>query len=144
VPHLYDFIAGLLDWDPVNRTGDETIKQQPYFDTADWELVGRGRMPSPLVSVLEKADANTQQERQSRADVADKLSSEIARALANSQKDSELAAAADEGDIVDNKRAEELAEKDNLMHVDEWEFVSEHALAREYVMSAATDLVSSL
>lgn len=144
VPFLYDFLAGLLDWDPASRTSGDTIKQQTYFDPADWELVGRGRMQSPMVSVLVKQDANTREQRQSRAAVADKLSSEIARSLASSQKDSELAAAADDGDLVDDTRAEELAEKANLMHVDNWEFVSEHALAREYVMSAATDLVSSL
>ena len=33
-------------------TGDATIKSQPYWGNADWELADRGRLPSPMMPYL--------------------------------------------------------------------------------------------
>lgn len=54
IPHLFDLITGLLDWDQTQRLGDDTIREQPYWMGADWEVVDRRRMPSPLLPLLRK------------------------------------------------------------------------------------------
>ena len=48
VPHLYDFLTGLLDWDPEARLGGrsggfDALQADPYWKGADWELVGSRR-----------------------------------------------------------------------------------------------------
>lgn len=35
VPHLYDMLAALLDWDPKGRLKDDTICDHPYWQNAD-------------------------------------------------------------------------------------------------------------
>lgn len=100
------------------------------------ELADRGRLISPLLPLLDtKGEDQSKRERRPRTvSVADGASLEIAKSLEVAQKRSAKADADEEG-------GDGLAEQALLMHVDGWDFVSEHALAREYVVSAA-DVIS--
>ena len=64
----------------------------------------------------------------------------MARDLAMSQEQAAAVEAAQE-DSDDEGRIDHLNQRAFEMHVDGWDFVSEQALAREYVMSAA-DVIS--
>ena len=67
---------------------------------------------------------------------------DIASELARSQHEYNLAEGdAAGGGSVSVQRREELEEKAFELHVEGWEYVSEHALAREYVLGAA-DVIS--
>ena len=118
-------LASFLDWDPKQRLSGAAVQQHPYFDHCDWELDDRGRLPSPMLALLEISGDG---ERRLRGSVAEDLKSkEIAQRLAASQK----------------KAARNTTESLLMaeMDVEGWEYVSEHALAREYVVSAA-DVIS--
>ena len=157
IPHLYDMLSALLDWDPTQRLGDATIQAHAYWGHSgapiDWELADRGRMPSPMGPHLKVHESEGRQgtalngkdrriKRKSSTMGTDEASVAIARNLAMSQKKAALAEAAMDGDDhVGDKETEQLRTQAVEMHVDGWEFCSEHALAREYVISAA-DVIS--
>ena len=52
VPHLFDFLSALLDWDPKSRLGGAGVAAHPYLKGADWELVGLARLKSPLLPIV--------------------------------------------------------------------------------------------
>lgn len=150
IPDLYDLLAGLLDWSPENRITGTAIKKQPYFknEGADWELVDRGRMRSPMLRLIEERQSGSvvgdaASKKKSRLSVdLDTVSMGIADDLAKSQKLADLADS--DGAPLSEK---EQKQKDELEaeafdnQVEGWQYVSEHALAREYVMGAA-DVIS--
>lgn len=150
VPHLYDMLAALLDWDPQGRLADDNVCDHAYWgENTDWELADRGRLPSPMMPAIEaqRSSRSSSSEKskgkrnsRNRVSVADAQSLVIAKSLATSQKKAQQAEEASfkvDADDVSNDLAREAIE----MHVEGWDFVSEHALAREYVISAA-DVIS--
>ena len=67
VPHMYDLLAALLDWQPDERLGSlaagglAELQAHPYWNYAgfydepiDWELVGKRKMASPLRDLAQK------------------------------------------------------------------------------------------
>jgi len=52
VPHLFDFLASLLDWDPSSRLDGSGVVAHPYLKGADWEIVGLARLKSPLLPIV--------------------------------------------------------------------------------------------
>ena len=75
--------------------------------------------------------------RRQRTSITDTKALTIAKDLAVSFK---RTARAEEHDVNDVE-ADELESQNHLMYVDGWDFASEHALAREYVVSAS-DVIS--
>ena len=68
IPHLYDLLTALLDWDPVSRLGGteagiQQLKSNPYWGDADWELIGARKLPSPLAAFVEEKQLARQEER---------------------------------------------------------------------------------
>ena len=172
IEHLYDLLAGLLDWQPASRLGVEggvdRLKAHPYWAGVDWELVDAKRMPSPLrkytrdkaakrlkataggaeidlsnqagvsiTSNLNSAFAETQKIKMMRR-IAEEAEDELreqgtSKAAVNSHLDSF-------GFTRRRRLSEEerqLVDKMYAMDVSKWEFVSEHAVAVEYVEMAA-------
>ena len=56
VPHLFDLLSDLLDWEPESRVGDESIKAASYWSGADWELLDIRRHPSPMRTLLLRSE----------------------------------------------------------------------------------------
>ena len=52
VPHLFDLLTGLIDWNPHERLGTtggaSQLMQHEYWGETDWELAGIRRLASPL------------------------------------------------------------------------------------------------
>ena len=150
IPELYDLLAGLLDWSPDERFGVQALRSHPYFTSgnADWELADRGRMPSPMMRAFDTRKGSAAEKWPSAKRVlasgpakSDARALDIASDLARSQQLANLA----DGDVpsggISLKQKEELEAQAFELHVEGWEYVSEHALAREYVMGAA-DVIS--
>lgn len=143
IPHLYDLLSGLIDWDPAGRLGSggngmADLKADPFWGGADWELVEARKMPSPLA---EHAQMMANQDQASADGVADGTGASLATIMREmeradaQQKQVEAAAEADNNDQKLSSAQEALLAKDNELEVDGWEFVSQHALAQEYLSS---------
>ena len=158
VPELFDLISHLLDWDPDARLGGDLLKAHKYWLGADWELVSRGRFPSPLEPYLRTEWAGVAvagQRAKVRATPASlagrpgeaKTVGPRVRAIENS-----LLSAQREQDDVDSfsKRPQaeagtrkqsdahiKLRKREQAMYVQGWDFVSEHALSQEYIDGTA-------
>lgn len=151
IPHLYDFLSDLLDWNPSDRCGDEKVRDSPYWGLPDWELIEKGRYPSPMLPLLmhrkgsndhtdDLAEAS-KSTKKTMKDVkkANVEAAQFAAKLAQESRESVAVHASEEGeasDVMSAARAEELQEKELLMNVDGWEFTSGHALAEEYILGA--------
>ena len=127
VSHLYDLLSGLLDWDPTKRLGNERLGSPPiqehaYWGGADWELADQGRLPSPLKSRV-AADAVP-------APTADGSADQISRSLNMSQSFQRRA------DDAEGDEEQELVDREREFYVEGWSYVSEYALAQEYIDSA--------
>lgn len=152
IPDLFELLCDLLDWSPASRVSDETIRVAPYWGTADWELLDMGRYPSPMTTLAcymedgredqdisaGNVDIGTNLEEKSML----KEASKFAAVLAKSTHDQAAAAAVTNGKEssfrhkISTVEAEELEQKEVLMNVEGWDFVSPHALADEYVRAA--------
>ena len=164
VPHLYDLLAGLLDWSPGDRTGDATIRDSPYWGNTDWEPIERGAGPTPMralivddeeESINREASASRERSQRRRASLLpNERTMKVAVELAASQKRADRLEGASGGSSGAEGKANGSSEPRRtsidmdeqeafMMHVDGWEFVSEHALAKEYVMTAG-DVISSV
>ena len=161
VEHLYDLLAGLLDWDPAGRLGVaggvEALKAHPYWGEVDWELVDGRRLRSPLKQRVDERIAAARAKRGSTVEGKRESSSpgkrrpkqvaEDARTLAGKLNAAEqLSRKIDEGDHAADAAGGEadvasaesaLRQEAFQLTVDGWDFVSEHAVAQEYVEMAA-------
>lgn len=146
VPHLYDLLSGLLDWDPSQRLGGTApslvqLKADPYWGAADWEIADARRLPSPLVEIVKGVAEEA--ERKATASTAagtDLAAEEVVRQWAQSEaRQAEVNAAIDaatEGNEL-SAAQQALVDSEGGMNVEGWEFVSEHAIAQEYISSAS-------
>ena len=117
VPHLYDLLVSLLDWDAACRLGDGTIREHDYWRAPDWELVEQGRHPSPMVALFTAEDAHVNDSGNGSSDGsgggrsktsrrrlpsgADSIAAmQVAEELAAAQQDASQVAAMDEGHDV--------------------------------------------
>lgn len=138
VPHLFDLLAPLLDWEPDNRLGGdadgmEKLQADLYWGDADWEAVDARRMRSPLVDwVRRKAPLKPQggrRQMERRPSVSEAAAfNAITQSFAASQKRQKAGGKAPTDPELDEREVE--------LGVEGWEFVSEHAVAQEYVESA--------
>jgi len=153
VLHMYDLVAGLLDWAPTTRLGgsaggEAELRNHAYWGVdTDWELVEARRMPSPMKLLVEKriVSAREREEETSKrsrisldfsGEDVDYKAAKIAERMEDAQRLSKRADAADDETANGNDRR--LMDMDAELSVEGWEFVSEHALAQEYVENAST------
>ena len=137
-------LSDLLDWDPVGRAGDSNIRKAPYWGDADWELLDMGRFPSPMMTLevflgeeSTQADSGPKLKKQATKRVLAKPESDAGRLTATLAKDTRAAEQAASGrSNTFGLSAEAIEEKEMLMNVTGWDFVSPHALADEYVRAA--------
>jgi len=158
IPHLYEFLAGLLDWDPKERLGGVTLRSHPYFEAADgqpadWELVEQRRLPSPLrhfvrrqisrMAAKEKAANEREQGWHQRrmSHTASKMAKDLSNAAAEQAKVDGMDLERGEGNA--SRASEALADLESEMRVEDWEFSSAHAISREY-LDSQHDVVSVL
>lgn len=147
VPHLYDLLAGLLDWDPNARFAGggqggkiHALRADPYWGTPDWELISQRRMLSPLqgyvakkIAAAEAATAAMAAEEEVDPSSAS-LRGSIYRAketeglvkqyAASQAVQAKIEAAHASGDVLP-KDVEELCTKESEMDVEGWEFTSQ-------------------
>ena len=162
VPHLYEMLAGLLDWNPNGRLVGDALKAHSYWMDVDWELADRRTMPSPLLEVLGNVGAGSgsggkrsqtwiqavnepsskHQTRIHDGAAASKWSIDnkavhLADQLASSQADHHLVEKRNDvatyPSLAESSLVERLEKREVQMNVAGWEFVSEQALAAEYV-----------
>ena len=137
VPHLYDLLTGLLDWEPTARLGGSTARAReqlladPFWQNADWELVNGRRLPSPLAPYASGVLKGNGDE--AAATLADrKLQEQLSDYSASVAQQQLLDQAEHEAGDSDQPN-DPLVERAAALEVDEWDFVSSHALAQEYV-----------
>ena len=173
IPHMFDLLCGLLDWSPSTRLCGNELREHPYWKdengyTADWEIVDKGLLPSPLMHIaeermeraLKKAAASAGNWRRDEATL--KLAKELSAAAAQQAQVDALNEEGDETDEVEGaatrfgarsksilathqttEALQALADLESDMRVDNWEFNSPHAISREY-MESHQDVVSVL
>ena len=141
MPHLYDLLSGLLDWEPQTRLGHSTagdvevgiaaMQAHPFWGypgtAPDWELIDQRLIPSPLLSIVRERLFAWESKGHSEARQA---------ALLDRIKLADARAANRAGPEATPGLAEESAGPEDLdfgMHVDDWDFCSSHAIALEYV-----------
>jgi len=150
VPAMYELLAGLLDWDPNLRLGTNTaeLMAHPYWlgsegHAPDWELIGKARMPSPLLPIVNQRLGRIEiMEAQGGGDVTDAFDEkavELAEELAAAEKQQNEA---DQGEASNSANSKLMSEYLEYL-VEDWDFSSEQAIAREYIENH-TDLVSAL
>lgn len=149
IPHLYELLSGLLDWHPTTRLGGALsgiaeLQAQYYWQRADWELVDRGTLPSPLVVRARAKESLPPERRGSILDIlrpTAEASSEsfvkMSKSLGESQSIQRKLDLIEEGKLATDSASESLIEKEHDMYVEGWEFVSERALAQEYLEGLA-------
>ena len=143
---LFNFVSGLLDWDPKTRHGGDgvggiwTLKNDPYWYDTDWEAAVAGRMKSPLLEPFNGRLSKSPTKRR-RATVVGNASQARSKAFVESfaaSKKRELAAAKLKvGNSTPPTLTETFDEEELETYVEGWEFSSKHALAQEYVASAS-------
>ena len=95
------------------------MKQHPFFENVDWELVDKARIDSPM-----PRPQHGQSIGNFKRDSEDKQEADVVRGVqaGNKMQQAEIAAAADPySETIDN-----------------WEFVSPEAIAQEYVEQLAS------
>ena len=159
IPSMFDLLSGLLDWNPRERlgaggaAGEAALMKHDYWrnrqdEPADWELVDGRRLISPMMPiVLERLSQWADKEAAAAAADAssDTSAASLALDLAEARKLQDKAddlAERVSTDMQSKKDQELIAEADEYT-VEEWEFSSEHAIAREYVENH-DDVVSVL
>lgn len=149
VDEMHDLLAGLLDWDPDERLSGETLRAHPYWrseegENADWELIEQRRMPSPLRQLAQQRIAARRKKAKDEAGMHYQVEAGM-RAMAKQLS----ASAADQAKVDamndDNENAgnennndDALADRENEMRVDDWEYSSPHAISVEYMESIDT------
>lgn len=130
------------------------LQAHPYWQSADWELVDGGNLLSPIdVNVGKRPVAPSKGENvvslprrlsnafemlgTGTAQYEDLSFKKVARSLGESQSIQRRLDLIEEGRLATDAKSEALSKQEDLMHVADWEFVSEHALAQEYLESAA-------
>ena len=141
IPHLYDLVSGLLDWDPNTRLGGAAtevayLKAHPFWvgesgKPPDWEIIEQRILPSPLVEYARSAQEASAERAKSRTQ--DDVAIATFAALMKADEESSRVDAAyerhEKGQASqDDKR---LIDKDERMTVEAWHFVSQQALAQE-------------
>jgi len=152
IPHLFDLIVGLLDWNPSERLGgDDSLKrlkqleQAPYWRThgdgdrtssePDWEALGARRVPSPLAAhVKARLAATAAAKKPGRRRALTNFVGAAAPAKAEEVqmllKSFEASKAAERASQLENNDTDV-----DLLEVEDWDYVSGHAIATEYVES---------
>jgi len=118
----------------------------PDGQAPDWELIGKARMPSPLLPVVHERLGRIELiEAEGGGDVTDTFDEraiELAEELAAAEKqqaEADLAESSSNATAASSKLMTEYLE----YLVEDWDFSSEQAIAREYIENHA-DLVSAL
>lgn len=111
--------------------GIQRLQQDPYWADADWELVDARKLPSPLAAYalerMQSGEARRHAEEQQNAREVETINADFAASDALQKR---CDTASDESAAPATKR---LLEREAEMSVQEWEFVSQHALAHEYL-----------
>lgn len=154
IPHLFDLLVGLLDWNPAERLGGDDsrgrlkhLEQAPYWRThddgnggstgPDWEALGARRVPSPLAAHVEAklaaaaAASKKPGRRRSLTHFVGTAAPTKAAEVPMLLKSFEASKAAEQASLLDNGDSDI-----DLDEVEGWEYVSGHAIATEYVESA--------
>ena len=149
VPHMYDVLSGLLDWDPATRLGidggHDALRDHPYWGAVDWELVESKRVASPLQQLV--AERIAKRVKKWDAEIAG-VGGTTRAADRTASVMTSLKRSQDQQMVVDKRKGEntndaiaaaddKLVEQEERLLLDGWDFVSEHALAQEYVEMAA-------
>ena len=120
---LRDLFTRLFRFVPEHRLGGrgdhDEVKQHPFFENVDWELVDKARIDSPM-----PRPQHGQSIGNFKRDSEDKQEADVVRGVqaGNKMQQAEIAAAADPySETIDN-----------------WEFVSPEAIAQEYVEQLAS------
>lgn len=164
IEHMYDLVSGLLDWDTNERLGIcggiDALQSHPYWGDADWELISHGKTPSPLKDVADERISNfSALAEQSELFAGSSSNAEAASVTAELNRAQEVQHGADLAHEEEGKRRrsqdfdsspdrlsakqEEVLKEEFAMNVEEWDFVSEYAIAQEYVEQAA-NMVSAV
>uniref|UniRef100_A0A7S0JJA9 cGMP-dependent protein kinase n=1 Tax=Calcidiscus leptoporus TaxID=127549 RepID=A0A7S0JJA9_9EUKA len=96
--------------------GDTEIKNHPYFDGIDWDIVAACKVPSPMKGV---------------------------KGMPKKKKDKEMQAQRTAGDIADADRADVDESHHQEYNIESWNFVSPTAITEEY-MESVYQCVSSI
>ena len=146
---MYDVLSGLLDWDPATRLGidggHDALRDHPYWGAVDWELVESKRVASPLQQLV--AERIAKRVKKWDAEIAG-VGGTTRAADRTASVMTSLKRSQDQQMVVDKRKGEntndaiaaaddKLVEQEERLLLDGWDFVSEHALAQEYVEMAA-------
>jgi len=147
VPHLYDLLVGLLDWDPDERTGGTApklaaLKSSPYWRGADWELVDARKVASPLLALVGSATSardshQSQPPSAEEAQYIDELVKHWHETRRQQLMVQEALEVAEANGTELSFVHQQLGDHEQMMCVEGWEFCSEQALAQEYALLAA-------
>jgi len=152
VPHFYDLLSGLLDWNAYQRFGGDELgvghlQEHEYWGGVDWELVDGGHLPSPLLPLVtaEKTRRAREEAEKPRPFFSltndDESVRKISQKFDASQSLQRRVERIEEhgpearGWFGGDDGGESLLKREQEMYVEHWGFVSEHALAQEYVES---------
>ena len=156
VPHLFDLLTGLLDWNPHERLGTtggaSQLMQHEYWGETDWELAGIRRLASPLRTEASRRVAARQkrwaQEAEDTSSGAPAKMDAIVKKLTKGQlqgsdrtsqrgRISQLSSFDTKASNGDGSEASPQVQGLDENEVDGWDFVSEQAVAQEYVETAS-------
>ena len=122
------------------------LQSHKYWQRADWELVDGGILPSPL-EVREPADEIRSSQGKgvdlfnmmlrTKEDADSESFARVSKNLGDSQSIQRRLDLIEEGRLATDSASESLIEQENDMYVEGWDFVSERALAQEYLHTLA-------
>jgi hypothetical protein len=149
---LLELVKGLLEWKPEKRLAGgklantpaavEEVKKHRYWGDPEWALVELARLPSPLQAYVEAranvkpSEGKLRKRQQAAIETAVKMASVEA-------KQAEQLAALNSGVVNEGERKARLAAlegREELLRVDDWDFVSRHAIEAEYVENVASSV----
>ena len=130
IPHLFNLLAGMLDWDPTQRVVDTELQESLFWEGADWEAVNAGRAKSPLADYV-RAKLHKGRHRSRKSKQESDVISQIVRSFSASK--AKLKELGQRTALQASNSYQVVSDQELEMSVDAWDFVSEHALAQEYV-----------